>query len=526
MVGNSQSLVQGLSQGEIAALRALMDGLIIPSIMEGGDFWASLEVMRKGYSTRYLPVGEGGGGLSAPTAKAALDTQVHRGERVRNRDWLSVQSVMGPGLRACTLFWAAFRGGGVRADDFDEVYRLLGLSVGSHRRLAILRGLERDGLLAQDRYRIFRLVGNPDEVIEATCPWWRLFFGLNILSPAVFQRFRQADGAMLATWNLRVLPAEMVEMYSHLPGIVDSHLQCVGRPLRDLRASEREEHVLMATFCGTYHSNRRRSESRAALQLPLLLMGPVADALNKLGPWEVASEIVRRRFVELVSSKTGLDKVDLYRHLAERYGVTSANTVRAFLDAPSLEGVSAGRTFNRGRIYQLSFTIRSVLAELGADAISESILKARVAEREGTSHIDQAVWRAALRGLVEDDVVQASAGSSELQLRQSRDGFQVMAPAVERLEAGAKLLLPRVLMLVQALLADRDSRAEAGLWVVPRSALRGLRERIYGDINEWSRRQTAPNFHLTEEQEEDLGMVPAEFFLTARTMPLLPNLRI
>lgn len=524
MVVTSRYLVQGLSQAELAAHRALMDGLIVPTIAEGENFWQALETARKGYSTRYVPVSQVEDGLSAGSVKAALENQVHRGERVRNKDWLVVQALTDPALRACTLLWAAFRGGGVRADDFDEVYRLLGLAVGSHRRLAILRGLERDGLLSQDRYRIFRLIGNPDEVIDATCPWWRLYFGLNILTPAVFQRFRQADGAMLAVWNVKIDPSELPRMHAELAGLVDEKLRCICRPLRDLRESERPDHLLLGTFCTTYDSRTDGVNVADSIDWrKLILMGPVADSLSKLGPWEVAAEIVRRRFVEYISERTGLQKVSLYRHVADRYGVTSANTVRSYLDGPSLVGSSAGRGFNRGRLSQVVFRVRCILAEMFPEPALESVVKDRFLRAEGIPHVDQALWNSSVRALEEEDFVVRLRTPSGTVLSLRTEPAQIVHLDLDRAEAGVRLLMSRVLMATQALNGvGRASESNADLWVVPRGALMGLRERIYDAVRSWIRVTGAPNLHLTVAQEEALGLIPGEFLLASRSMPLLP----
>ena len=522
MIVTSRSLLQGLSQVEISAHRALMDGLIIPTILMGGDFRGSLEMARKGYSTRYVGVGRIDDTLSAGLMKAALQTQVHRGERVRNKDWLQVQSVVEPALRACTLWWAAHCGGIVRADEFDEVYRLLGLAVGSHRRLAILRGLQRDGLLSQDRYRIFRRTDHSDDLIDAVCPWWRLFFGINILSPAVFQRFRQVDGPMLAAWNLRVAPDQLRNMHVELSHRVGSQLRGIARPLRDVPPQDRGDYLLVGTFCATYDAGRPLTSPQAMEWTRLLLMGPVADAMSKLGPWEVASEIVKRRFVEQVGANVGLTKGGLYRHIAAKYGVASANTVRGFLNAPTLDGAEAGRGFNRGKLAQTAFRIRCLLAELAPGSVSEAVIKQRYLAAEGAQFVDAALWQSAIRILEEDDLVCRRQTTTGFVLSLRTAGHQLLDVGLHDAEAWVKLFMSRIIPLVQSLGSGQgDSFSSADLWVVPRVAVVGLRDRIYSSLKQWVEIADVSNHTLTEVQQSELGRKTGEFVLVARCMPLL-----
>lgn len=223
----------------------------------------------------------------------------------------------------------------------------------------------------------------------------------------------------------------------------------------------------------------------------------------------------------MTSERTGLKGVALYDHIATRYRVRSANTVRSFMNAPTLEGPGAENTFNRGRILEMAYAIRCVLAELGPGRIPEVSLRERVGRRKGGDVLDPVYWRSAIHLLEEEDIIARSPGSSMVWARVHVGGERVR-PDTEKVEAAAKQLLPRFLSMAQVMGSRGDaSHADVHQWVIPRSAVVGLREQIYEMINSYIRRFGAPLLGMTEVEEEKLGLVSADFFLLARTRPLL-----
>lgn len=115
----------------------------------------------------------------------------------------------------------------------------------------MLRTLEAEGYLRQERSRVFRLVGPPEALATRLCPWWRLFYGLNILTPAIFQRFRQVEGSMLAAWHFRIAPEQVAQIHQDLTTLIAVSLGSLARPLREVKSAERGEHLLVGNFCAT-----------------------------------------------------------------------------------------------------------------------------------------------------------------------------------------------------------------------------------------------------------------------------------
>ena len=517
----SEYAVQGWSESELSAHRALLDGFVIPTFLQSVAFGDALEVCRVGYGTRH--VGQAGheAGMATPSTREALTYQAQRGDRIRNKDWMVAQDLVDPALKACLLFWADLHGGGVDALDFEPIFRLLGLAVGSHRRLWLLRELVAEGHLIEERRRTFRFKGHPDRGPLGLCPWWRCFFGMNMMVPSLFQRFRQVDGSMFAVWNVRLLRHEFQGLHEGIVSIVRGALGPISLPLAEVDQVRGQDYVYVANFCAVQPQQPEESHLDGDLPLRLSLMGPCAEGLRRLGPWPVASAILKRRFVETVAEKTGLEGGPLYRYLAEHCHIRSANTVRTYLDAPSLVGEQAEQRFNRGKIYQLALVIHYVLAGALPASLSEAALRERVTLREGGRPIDIGLWTMALRHLEAEDVVVRwdTAAARHYQLRQS--ALNVRAETAQ-VEAVAKAMMPHVSrVFTHSTRQDAGGTTAAGVWVVPRKALEVMRAQLYETIRTFMSDVMAGYNQLDDDAEQKQGLVAGDVLVCTRTMPLL-----
>ena len=513
-----------LADVELAPIRALTDGLILPALLASPAFLPAMDTARIGYSTRYQPQGNLGDAFLDSAARFARDRQTQRSERACNADWEVVWPQLLPGLMASVVMWLQMTGMSAESPEIETVLRLLGLDVGTHRRVKLMRSAVDAGLLVEPRAKLWRLAPHADEIVERECPWAPLFVGLNQVVPAAYQRFNQVPGSILSWRGLRQTPRRLRQIHERLAGKIARVCQDASSPWKAVRSGLLGHHVILATF---HTLSRMESEPGLSPDLTagqrLVFLGPVAEAMKRIGPWSVASHLVRRRFVERVQGDTGLSGVQLYEFISRRYQVRSDNSVRAFLKGPPLVQPGEQVNFNRGLIHQVAFAARNVLAQVGREELPERHLRERVGRHRGIPNFDVGVWQAAIGLLEEEDIVRRFPRPTGIAFTLRSEETALSRATLEQLEAGAKVVLSRVPYIANAVAAGEPSaRAATKFWLVPRSALSSLRTQIVEAIGEVVQDATAANIELTEMDEQHRGMILGEFLVTTRILPLAP----
>ena len=509
----------GLAEAELAPLRAVMNGLVMPVFLASPSFREALEWARVGYSTRYLPMGYGLEPWAEHAARQARSRQAQREIRTRNGDWEKALPLLEPVLHAAALSWAETRGGALTSQDFAPLFQLLGLELTPHRRVALLRQLQGRGQLEETARKTWRVapawqttaMGSVEGREAASV-------GLNLLVPTVFQRFNQVEGSVLSLRHLRLSTEGQLEFQRRLHGALEAVLS-------DSAPTERFDGsglVALGVFDAMYpQMEQLPSGTELRPGLRDVCLTAVAEGLSRMGPWWVARDLVCRRFVQRVSESAGLTGVGLYRHLRERYAIRSANTVRAFQRGPSLELVSGRVGFNRGQIHEVATLARLTLAEAYPEELAERTLRARVEARSQIATLDVGVWTAALRRLEDDDVLRRIDGPGGLVFVTRRAEPQLMRSGHDTLEASAKVLLTSVVAMAEALNANPVcGNARALFRIVPRRALVNLRQQMLGTLDQLVGEVTRDTLRVSPGSEQQRGLTPLDVLLVARVMPL------
>lgn len=512
-----------LSESEMSPLRALMDGLVVPAFLASPSYWEALKLARAGYSTRHLAAMVEGGGRLDEATRHARDRQAQRHERTRNEDWELAGPFLASGLHAALAVWAGLYGRNLSSPDFEFVLRMLGVAAGANRRVALLRGLTKAGVLHEPSHKLWRLARPLEEILGNAGNAWKLFFGLNLIVPALYQRFHQVDGAVLSLRSVRLTWEGRAELHKRLTTFIPTLLESVAVPMPRPSEWATGNHVVFATYHALWPDNAISGTEGPLSPGPrLLLFTAVAEGLRRMGPWLVARSLVRRRFVERAAETTGFSGQRLYEHVAQHYQIRSANTVRGFLVGPSLSARDGVR-FNRGLVHELALTIRREVAESGPESVREDLLRERVQREHGSRALDQGLWHAAIRALEEEDLIRRTQGPSGAQMFRRVAQWELVGAHREKLEAGATLLLNRVQPMAVALAEDNPGTyADARLWVVPRAFLAELRRKLLEGFDRHASETGAAGLGLTTSERQLQGLSPCDVMLLARVMPLIP----
>ena len=511
----------GLAEAELAPLRAVMNGLVMPVFLASPSFREALEWARVGYSTRYLPMGYGLEPWAEYAARQARSRQAQREIRTRNGDWEKALPLLEPVLHAAALSWAATRGDPLASQDFAPLFQLLGLELTPHRRVALLRQLQGRGQLeetARKTWKVaegWKLAIHGGELREQAAA----FFGLNLIVPAIFQRFNQIEGSVLSLRHLRLPVSGRAEFHAHLGRLISEAVEENSRSA----SGAQDEPVIVGLYDATVAATAPLVEAQELSSgLRQVLLTAVAESLCRAGPWWVARDILCRRFVERVSESRGLGGVALYRHLKERYGILSANTVRAFGRGPTLEMVGDRPGFNRGQIQEIATHARWVASQLYPEAVAERVFRERVERRAQIAGLDVGVWQSALRRLEEEDVLRRieTSGGSIYAARRAEP--QLVRSGHASLEANATVLLSAVAPMAEKLISvEPQGLCRARIWLLSRSALGRVRQAMLTAVDQLVKEVAQANLSTSPRQEEQRGLTPHDVLIVARVMPLI-----